>query len=115
MADKLTGEVIEVEVFVGILPCSHYTFVEASPSQKREDFIGSMNRCLRYFGGVPKAIIPDNLKSAVTKSSKYEPVLNKTFKDFALHYGSVINPARSYSPQDKALVEGAVKLVYQYT
>jgi len=111
--DKTSGEVIEVEVFVGILPCSHYTFVEASLSQKREDFIGSMNRCLRYFGGVPKAIIPDNLKSAVTKSSKYEPVLNKTFKEFALHYGSVINPARSYSPQDKALVEGAVKLVYQ--
>ena len=111
--DKATGEVIDVEVFVGILPCSGYTFVEASPSQKREDFIGSMNNCLRYFGGVPKAIVPDNLKSAVTKGSKYEPVLNKTFKDFALHYGTVINPTRTYSPQDKALVEGAVKLVYQ--
>jgi len=111
--DKTTGEVIDVEVFVGILPCSGYTFVEASASQKREDFIGSMNNCLRYFGGSPKAIVPDNLKSAVTKGSKYEPVLNKTFKDFALHYGTVINPTRTYSPQDKALVEGAVKLVYQ--
>ncbi len=111
--DKTTGEVIEVEVFVGILPCSGYTFVEACASQKREDFIGSMNNCLRFFGGAPKAIVPDNLKSAVTKGSKYEPVLNKTFKDFALHYGTVINPTRTYSPQDKALVEGAVKLVYQ--
>jgi len=111
--DRTTGEVIEVEVFVGILPCSNYTFVEASPSQKLEDFIASANNCLRYFGGVPKAIVPDNLKSAVSKGSKYEPVLNKTFKDFALHYGCVINPTRTYSPQDKALVEGAVKLVYQ--
>lgn len=111
--DKPTGEIIEVEVFVGILPCSGYTFVEASISQKRESFIGSMNNCLRYFGGSPQAIVPDNLKSAVTKGSKYAPILNKTFKDFALHYGTVINPTRTYSPQDKALVEGAVKLVYQ--
>lgn len=111
--DRTTGEVVEVEVFVGILPCSQYTFVQACPSQNREDFIGCMNACLRYFGGAPKAIIPDNLKSAVSKASKYEPILNKTFKEFALHYGSVINPTRTYSAQDKALVEGAVKLVYQ--
>lgn len=111
--NKETGELIEVEVFVGILPCSGYTFVEASPSQKLVDFIGSMNNCLRYFGGVPQSIVPDNLKSAVNKGSKYEAVLNKTFKDFALHYRSTINPTRTYSPQDKALVEGAVKLVYQ--
>lgn len=111
--DKETGEVIEVEVFVGILPCSQYTFVEASRSQKKEDFIASMNNCLAYFGGVPQSVVPDNLKSAVSKASKYEAVLNKTFKDFGLHYGCAINPTRSYSPQDKALVEGAVKIVYQ--
>jgi len=111
--DKVTGELIEVEVFVGILPCSGYTFVQASSSQKLNDFITSMNNCLLYFGGVPQAIVPDNLKSAVTKGSKYEPTLNKTFKDLALHYGCAINPTRTYSPKDKALVEGAVKLVYQ--
>ena len=111
--DKATGELVNVEVFVGILPCSGYTFVEASPSQKLEDFIGSMNNCLRFFGGVPRAIVPDNLKSAVTKGSKYEPTINKSFKGFALHYGCVINPTRVYTPTDKALVEGAVKLVYQ--
>ena len=64
-------------------------------------------------GGSTKAIVPDNLKSAVSKASKYEPILNKTLKDLALHYGCAINPTRSYSPQDKAMVEGAVKLVYQ--
>lgn len=111
--DKASGELIEVEVFVGVLPCSGYTFVEASASQQLPHFIGSMNNCFRFFGGSPQAIVPDNLKSAVTKGSKYEPTLNKSFKDFALHYGTVINPTRTYSPQDKALVEGAVKLVYQ--
>lgn len=111
--DAETGERIEVEVFVAMLPCSGYTFVEASPSQKREDFIDSMNNCLRFMGGVPKSIVVDNLKSAVTKGSKYEPILNKTFSDFALHYSCSINPTRTYAPQDKALVESAVSLVYQ--
>lgn len=111
--DKSTGEIRDIEVFVGILPCSGYTYIEASFSQKREDFICSINNCFQFLGGSTKAIVPDNLKSAVTKSSKYEPVLNKTLKDLALHYGCVINPTRSYSPQDKAMVEGAVRLVYQ--
>ena len=64
-------------------------------------------------GGVPKAIVSDNLKAAVSKVDKYAPQVNKTLKDFALHYGCVIAPARPYAPQDKALVEGAVKLVSQ--
>lgn len=113
IADKITGEVIEVEVFVAILPASHYLYVEATLSQQKEDFINSINNTLSFIGGVPKVIVPDNLKSAVTKSSKYEPILNKTFKAQGQHYGFAINPARSYKPQDKALVEGAVKLVYQ--
>lgn len=113
VVNKSSGEVVDVEVFVGILPCSGYTFIEATLSQKREDFIGSVNNCFRFLGGSPKVIVPDNLKSAVTKACKYEPVLNKSLKDLALHYGCAINPTRSYSPQDKALVEGAVKLVYQ--
>jgi len=111
--DKATGEQIDTEVFVAILPSSQYTFVEATLSQKRIDLIGSMRRSVEYFGGVPQAFVSDNLKSAVSKACKYEPVINKTLKDFALHYGCVIDPARPYCPQDKALVEGAVKLVYQ--
>jgi transposase len=61
IVDKETGEIIEVELFVGILPWSNYTFVEASYSQKKEDFIGSMNRCLSFFGGSPIAVVSDNL------------------------------------------------------
>jgi transposase len=113
IVNKETGEIREVEIFVGILPASSYTYVEASYDQTRESLVKSVGNCLVYFGGVPQAIVPDNLKSAVTKSSKYEPVINKTFRDMGHYYGCVINPTRSYSPQDKALVEGAVKLVYQ--
>lgn len=113
IVDKATGEIQEVEVFVGILPASQYTYVEASLDQTRESLIRSVSNSLSWFGGVPQAIVPDNLKSAVTKSSKYEPVINKTFRDMGHHYNCVINPTRAYSPQDKALVESAVKLVYQ--
>ncbi len=113
IVDRATGEVIPVEVFVAILPHSQYTYVEACRSQKREDLIQCCIGALRFYGGVPKAIVSDNLKSAVSRSSKYEPEINRTFKDFARHYNCVINPTRSYAPQDKALVENAVHLVYQ--
>ena len=111
--DRDTGEIIPVEVFVAILPNSQYTYVEACLSQKREDMLTSMGNALSFFGGVPKAIVSDNLKSAVTRASKYEPEINRAFKDFARHYDCVINPTRSYAPQDKALVENAVRLAYQ--
>lgn len=113
ITNKETGELIPVEVFVAILPNSQYTYVEACLSQKREDLVNCMANTLSFYGGVPKAIVSDNLKSAVTRASKYEPEINRTFKDFARHYGCVINPTRSYSPQDKALVENAVNLTYQ--
>jgi transposase len=111
--NKETGELIEVEVFVALLPNSQYTYVQACLSQKREDLVDCMAGALSFFGGVPKAIVSDNLKSAVTRASKYEPEINRTFKEFARHYGCAINPTRSYSPQDKALVENAVNLAYQ--
>ena len=113
IVDRNTGEVKTVEVFVAILPASQYTFVMAVPSQSREDFIAAMAACLSFYGGVPVAIVSDNLKAAVSKSCKYQPQINKTLKSFALHYGCVVDPARAYHPQDKALVENAVRIVYQ--
>lgn len=112
IVDKQTGEIQQVEVFVAILGASQLTYVEAVMTQQKEDFIAACEGALHYYGGVPAAIVPDNLKSAVIKSSKYEPVLNETFADFADHYSTTILPARAYHPQDKALVEGAVKIVY---
>lgn len=111
--DKHSGEVVEVEVFVGVLPASQYTFVRAVRTQSTEDLIVALNACLSYFEGVPQAIVPDNLKAAVTKSHKFAPKINPTLRDFAQHYGCVINPTRTYSPQDKALVENAVSLAYK--
>lgn len=107
-----TGEITEVEILVAVLGGSQYTYVEATKSQKKEDFIGAVENALYYFGGVSKAIVPDNLKSAVIKANKYEPRLNETFEDFALHYSTTILPARARKPRDKSLVEGAVNIVY---
>jgi len=111
--DRDTGELKDAEVFVAVLGGSQYTYVEAVDSQQSEDFIRALNGNIFYLGGVSQAIVCDNLKSAVTKSSKYEPVLNKNMSAFGLHYNTTILPARAYKPKDKSLVEGAVKLVYQ--
>ncbi len=113
IVDITTGEVTKVEVFAAILGCSQLLYVEAVRSQKKEDFIMACENALHYFGGVPSAIVPDNLKAAVTKSSRYEPIVNETFADFAEHYGTVVLPTRAYRPKDKALVEGAVKIIYR--
>ena len=99
------GQVAELEVFVGILPASGYTYAEAVESQQKEDFIEATQNCLAYFGGVPKVIVPDNLKSAVTKADRYEPTLNQSFEEMANHYQMAVIPARSRRPRDKALVE----------
>ena len=113
IVQKETGELIDVHFFVAVLGASQYTYAEASMSQKKEDFIVSVENALYYFNGVPAAIVPDNLRSAVTKSDKFEPVINETFEDFAQHYDTVVIPARAYRPKDKSLVEGAVKILYR--
>ena len=110
--DKSTGEQIEVQVFVGCLPYSDYGFAMAVPSQKINDFIHALQCCLKSIGGVPHTLVPDNLKSAVIKASRYEPSINKVLEDFANHYGTTVTPARARKPKDKALVENQVKMVY---
>jgi len=113
IVDAETGEVRSVEVFVAILPCSHYTYCEAVWSQKKEDLIAACENALHFFGGVPMAIVPDNLKAAVTRSDRNEPVINEDFAGMAEFYGMAVFPARARHPKDKALVENAVKLMYR--
>ena len=113
IVDKISGEVREVEFFVAILGASQYTYAEASNSQQKGDFVQSIENALHFFQGVPAAIVPDNLKSAVIKSSRFEPNINETLADFAEHYQTTILPARAYKPRDKSLVEGAVKILYR--
>jgi transposase len=112
VVDRETGLVSKQEVFVAVLGASQLTYVEAVASQSVENFIACCENALRYFGGAPHAIVPDNLKSAVTRSNRYEPKLNENFEGFADHYSMTVLPARAYKPKDKALVEGAVKIVY---
>jgi len=113
IVDKGTGEITEVEFFVAVLGASQYTYAEATPSQQKEDLITSVENALQFYGGVPAAIVPDNLKSAVKKSNRFEPTINETFLDFAEHYATAVLPARAYKPRDKSLVEGAVRILYQ--
>jgi hypothetical protein len=103
----------QVEVFVAVLGCSLLTYAEATHSQSKEDFISSCENAFYYYGGVPRAMVPDNLKAAVIKAGRYEPVLNEEFERFAEHYGVAVVPARVRKPKDKAVVENAVKLTYK--
>ena len=113
IVDEATAGIRKVEVFVAILPCSHYTYCEAVWTQKKEDLIKACENAIRFYGGAPCAIVPDNLKSAVTRSGRDEPVINPAFESFAEHYGCAVVPARVRHPKDKALVENAVKLMYR--
>jgi transposase len=112
LVDPSTGESYEAEIYVAILGYSQLTYVEAVASQRKQDFIEATQNALHFFGGVPKVLIPDNLKSAVTKADKYEAQINEDFLDFANHYATSVLPARSYRPRDKALVERAVNIAY---
>jgi len=111
--DAVTCETRQVEVFVAILPCSHYTYCEAMWSQKKEDLVSACENALRFFGGAPLAVVPDNLKSAVTRCDRNESVINDDFAGMAEFYGMTVFPARVRKPKDKALVENAVKLMYR--
>ena len=110
--ESITGLAVEAEVFVAILGASGYTYAEATFSQQRDDFILCNRNALEFFGGVTASIMPDCLKSAMKKCDKYESEINPEYEMFARHYQTVIVPARSRKPRDKALVENAVKILY---
>jgi transposase len=110
--DPTTRQKVMVELFIGVLPASSLMFAVCSPSQKVPDFVGAHVAMLNYFGGVPEVLVPDNLKSAVVTAGK-TPTLQKTYADFARHYGIAVLPARPYRPRDKASVEGSVKFAQQ--
>lgn len=114
VTDRHTGETFGAQIFVAVLGASNYTYAEATPSQELEFWIGAHVRALEFFGGVPMAIVPDNLKSGVTKACRYEPDLNPTYHDFSRHYGTAIIPARARKPKDKAKVEAGVLLVERW-
>lgn len=112
--DRETGEIHKAQVFVAVLGASSYTYAEATLSQQIEDWIGSHVRAFSFYGGVTEAIVPDNLKSGVSKVCRYEPDINPTYHDLASHYQTVVLPARVRKPRDKAKAEAGVLLVERW-
>lgn len=110
--DPRTGEEKKAEILVACLGFSQKSFVIALESQRSDDFIAGMVKILGYLGGCTHAIVPDNMKTAVIKSDRYEPAINQAFEDFANHYQTTIIPTRALHPKDKALAENLVKISY---
>ena len=111
-ADPATGELIACNIFVAVLPHSGLIFCYAVHSQTTYDFICCINAMLKFFGGVTLVIICDNLKTAVTRPSRYEPVFTEICYQLSEHYGTSFSATRPYKPRDKAMVERSVSIVY---
>jgi transposase len=114
IVNQSTGEVRDAAVFVAVLGASNFTYAEATWSQSLPDWIGSHVRTFAFLGGVPKAVVPDNLKSGVTKPCRYEPEINQTYAEMAAHYETAIVPARVRRPKDKAKAEAGVQIVQRF-
>ena len=108
LRDNLTGGEIKVYIFVAVLPCSGYAYVEGFLSQNLENWVSAHVNAYRYFGGATRMLIPDNLKTGVDKTDWYTPTINRTYQELAEHYGTAVIPARVRKPKDKPSVEGAV-------
>lgn len=112
--DASTGEARPASLFVAVLGASSYTYAEATRDQQLEAWIQAHMQALEFFGGVPKLVVPDNTKTAVTRACRYDPDLNPTYQEFAVHYGMGVVPARPYKPRDKAKVESGVQVVQRW-
>ena len=112
--DRLTGEVTQASVFVAVLGASSYTWAQATADQQLTTWLTAHMNALEFFEGVPKLIVPDNLKAGVTRACRYDPDLNPTYQEWALHYGVGVVPARPYKPRDKAKVESGVQVVQRW-
>ena len=112
--DRESSAVQETSLFVAVLGASSYTYAEATASQELEAWIGAHVRAFEFFGGVPELIVPDNTKTGVTKPCRYDPDLNPTYHEMALHYGVGVLPARVRKPRDKAKVEVGVQVAQRW-
>ena len=114
VVNNRTGEITKAQVFVSVLGVSGYTFVHATPSQKQEDFIKSHVLAFEFYEGVPKIMVPDNLKSAIISNNKKGIVVNESYSELARHYNCAIEPARPRKPQDKAKAEQGVQAIQRW-
>jgi transposase len=112
--NALTGEILSTQLFVGVLCHSRYVFAEFTFSQKSSDFLSSHVRMFEAFGGVTQVLSPDNLKSAVTKTHRYDPLINPAYTRLAEYYGVAVVPARVRTPKDKAIVERTIQIFQRW-
>ena len=112
--DASTGDITKAQIFVAVLGASNYTYACAHASQKEADWIDAHTKAAHFFGGWSTLTIPDNLKSGVTKTDRYVPVLNASYAQWADHYRTAIIPARPYKPKDKAKAENGVLVVERW-
>jgi transposase len=108
IVDRHTGEVSPAQLFVAVLGASGYTYAEVLPSQEQIHWQQAHVNAFAFFQGVPRALVPDNLKSGVEKACIYDPTINVAYAALARHYGTVVLPARARKPRDKAMVENGV-------
>ena len=114
LVDAQTGEVVPVELFVGVLGASGLIYAEATRSQDLPSWVAAHVGMLTYFQGSPAIWVPDNLKSGVTTASRYDPDINRTYAELARHYGAVVIPARVATPTDKPKVEVSVQVAQRW-
>jgi transposase len=114
VVDRRTGEIRAAQIFVAVFGASSYTYAEATWTQQLPDWIGAHVRAFSFFGGTSELLVPDNLRSGVSKAHRYEPDLNPTYQDLASHYGVAVLPARVRKPRDKAKAEAGVLLVERW-
>ena len=112
--DSRTGEVFKAQIFVSVLGGSGCVFVHATPSQKQEYFIKSHILAFEFYEGVPKIMVPDNLKSAIISNNKKGIVVNESYAELTRHYNCAVEPARPKKPQDKGIVEQAVQGIQRW-
>jgi transposase len=112
--DPQGGPVREASLFVAVLGASNFTYAEATRSQGLQDWIGAHIRAFEFLGGVPKLVVPDNTRTGVSRACRYEPDLNRTYHELAMHYGVAVLPARPRKPRDKAKVEVGVQIVQRW-
>lgn len=111
--DRKTGELVSCQVLVCILPYSNYTYVEALRSQQQEHFVKGLSNALHYYGGVPQSIKTDNMRIAVTRACRYEPVFTEAMDYFGQYHHCTVMATRVRKPRDKASVENAVGVAYK--
>jgi len=112
--DPRGGPMQQAHLFVAVMGASSYSYAEATPDEQLASWIGAHVRAFEFYQGTPKLVVPDNARTGVTKACRYDPDLNPTYQEMAMHYGIGVVPARPYKPRDKAKVESGVQLAERW-